>query len=226
MSWLKQTLSSTIGRKWIMSFTGLFLVLFLIGHLVGNLQLFINDGGQSFNIYAKFMTTNKFVKILSYVTYLSILGHVIYSVMLTGYNRKARPVSYKVSGSNANSPWTSRNMGVLGTIVLIFLVVHLQGFWYKMHWGPIGKVVYDGESYNDLYTVVAVAFQEWWIVALYVLAMFGLGFHLSHGFSSAFQTLGFNHKKYTPIIKTAGLLFAIIVPALFAAMPLYFFFIK
>ena len=225
MSWLKQTFTSTIGRKLIMSFTGLFLVLFLVGHLAGNLQLFINDGGQSFNIYAKFMTTNKFVKILSYVTYLSILGHVIYSIVLTSYNKKARPVSYKVSGGSS-SPWTSRNMGVLGTLVLIFLVVHLQGFWYKMHWGAIGEVTYDGQSYKDLYTVVAVAFREWWIVALYVIAMFGLGFHLSHGFSSAFQTLGLNHKKYTPIIKTLGLLFAIVVPALFAAMPLYFFFIK
>lgn len=224
MSWVSKTLSSTLGKKLIMALTGLFLILFLIGHVSGNTLLFKNDGGEAFNIYAKFMTTNPAVKILSYLTYISVLAHVIYSIILTRSNKTARPIGYAMSKSETNSAWSSRNMGILGTIVLIFIVVHLQGFWYKMHWGNLPMVEYNGEQYKDLYSIVQFAFQQEWLVALYVLSMVFLGFHLSHGFSSAFQTLGLNHVKYSPAIKKIGLAFSIIVPALFASMPLYIYF--
>ena len=115
-------------------------------------------------------------------------------------------------------------MGVLGTIILIFLVVHLQGFWAKMHWGEMPTVTYEGEVYKDLFLIVSEAFKQGWLVALYVLSMIFLGFHLSHGFSSAFQTLGLNHKKYSPAIKAIGTAYSILVPALFASMPLYIYF--
>lgn len=224
MSWVSKTLNSTLGRKLLMALTGLFLILFLIGHVSGNLLLFKGDGGQAFNEYADFMTTNQIVQILSIITYVSVILHVVYSIILTAYNKKARPIPYSVVNAGANSTWSSRNMGVLGTIIFIFLVIHLQGFWYKMHWGDLPKVTYDSGEYRDLYTVVNFAFQSEWLVALYVIAMVFLAFHLAHGFSSAFQTLGLNHKKYTPFIQFLGKAFAIVVPALFASMPLYIYF--
>ncbi|SHO63415.1 succinate dehydrogenase cytochrome b subunit [Algoriphagus zhangzhouensis] len=224
MSWVTKTFSSTLGRKLIMALTGLFLILFLTGHVSGNMLLFKGDGGEAFNIYAKFMTTNPAVKILSYLTYISVIGHVIYSIMLTSKNKSARPIGYAESKASTNSTMASRNMGVLGTIILIFLVVHLQGFWYQMHWGDLPVVEYDGESYKDLFSIVTFAFQNELIVAGYVIAMGFLAFHLSHGFASAFQTLGLNHVKYSPAIAAVGKIYAVVVPILFALMPLYIYF--
>ena len=219
MSWFTSTISSSLGKKLIMSLTGLFLIIFLIGHLAGNMQLFFaeNDGGLAFNIYAKFMTSNPAVMVLSYVTYISILGHVIYSIILTLHNKAARPVGYAVSTKDSQSMWTSRSMGVLGTFILIFLVIHLKGFWFEMHWGDIGV---DANGNKNLYAVVKAAYSQVWYVAVYVVSMLILAFHLSHGFSSAFQTLGINHKKYTPFIKFLGKAFAIVVPLLFALIPI------
>ena len=224
MSWVTKTFSSTLGRKLIMALTGLFLILFLTGHVSGNMLLFKGDGGEAFNIYAKFMTTNPAVKILSYLTYISVIGHVIYSIMLTSKNKSARPIGYAESKASTNSTMASRNMGVLGTIILIFLVVHLQGFWYQMHWGDLPVVEYDGETYKDLFSIVTFAFQNELMVAGYVIAMGFLAFHLSHGFASAFQTLGLNHVKYSPAIATVGKIYAVVVPILFALMPLYIYF--
>ncbi|MBB6328588.1 succinate dehydrogenase / fumarate reductase cytochrome b subunit [Algoriphagus iocasae] len=224
MSWVTKTLSSTLGRKLIMALTGLFLILFLTGHVSGNLLLFKNDGGEAFNIYAKFMTTNPAVKLLSWLTYISIIGHVVYSIILSRKNKSARPIGYSESKASTNSTAASRNMGVLGTVVLLFIVVHMQSFWAQMHWGSIPTVTYGGEEYKDLYSIVNAAFQVEWMVALYVIAMIFLGVHLSHGFASAFQTLGLNHKKYTPAIEGLGKFYCIVVPALFASMPLYIYF--
>jgi succinate dehydrogenase / fumarate reductase cytochrome b subunit len=219
MSWLTKSLSSTLGRKLLMAATGLFLIIFLVVHLIGNLQLLAEDGGEAFNVYAKFMTTNPVIKTTSYLLYATFLIHIIWAIILTANNRKARPVGYKVSGASTNSAWSSRNMGFLGSVIFIFLVIHLANFWWKMKFGDIPFVSYDGMEYKDLYTVVDNAFGELWIVALYVVAMIGLMFHLYHGFQSAFQTLGLNHPKYNPAIKVIGVAFAIIVPALFASIP-------
>lgn len=224
MSWVTKTLKSTLGRKLIMALTGLFLILFLTGHVSGNLLLFKGDGGQAFNMYAKFMTTNPAVKLLSYLTYISVIGHVIYSIALSNLNKSARPIGYAQSGASTNSTWSSRNMGILGTIILVFLAGHMYSFWFQMHWGGIPTVMIEGEEYKDLYSVVKVAFQQTWMVALYVVAMGFLGFHLSHGFASAFQTLGLNHVKYSPAIKAVGRVYCILVPVLFASMPLYIYF--
>jgi len=224
MSWVTKTLNSTLGRKLIMALTGLFLILFLTGHVSGNLLLFKGDGGQAFNMYAKFMTTNPAVKLLSYLTYISVIGHIIYSILLSQHNKSARPVSYSTSKGSTNSAWSSRNMGILGTIILIFLVVHLQGFWAQMHWGEVPTITYEGEVYKNLFLIVSEAFKQEWLVALYVISMVFLGFHLSHGFASAFQTFGINHKKYSPAIKAIGTAYAILVPALFASMPVYIYF--
>ncbi len=223
MSWVTKSFNSTLGQKLLMSLTGLFLILFLIGHVSGNMLLLKGDGGQAFNEYATFMTTNTGVIILSYLTYLSVIGHVVYAIILSSKNKSARPVKYDTNKSSSNSTWSSRNMGVLGTIILIFLVIHLQNFWYEMHWGGIPKVTYESGVHKDLFTVVTTSFSELWIVGLYVVSMIFLGFHLYHGFASAFQTLGLNHKKYTPAIKFIGSAFAIVVPALFALMPIFLY---
>lgn len=206
-----------------MALTGLFLILFLTGHVSGNLLLFKNDGGEAFNIYAKFMTTNPAVKLLSYLTYISIIGHVIFSIWLARGNKAARPVGYGVS-TPPSTTLSSRNMGILGTIILIFIVVHMQSFWAQMHWGDLPMVSYEGEQYKDLYSIVYFAFQNIWMVIGYVVAMAFLAFHLSHGFASAFQTLGLNHAKYSPAIAVIGKIYCILVPILFASMPVYIYF--
>lgn len=205
-----------------MALTGLFLILFLVVHLIGNLQLLKSDSGEAFNIYAQFMTSNPLIVVISYVNYAFILIHIVWSVMLTRRNRAARgPVGYALNKNS--SQWTSRNMGILGTFIFIFLVIHLRGFWYEMHWGGIPTAQYDGKEYKDLYAVVAVAYSQIGYVLLYVVSMALLAFHLFHGFGSAFQTLGLNHVKYNPVIKFIGVAFAVIVPALFALIPIYMY---
>jgi succinate dehydrogenase / fumarate reductase cytochrome b subunit len=269
-------LKSSLAKKYWMSFTGLFLCLFLSGHLAGNLQLIFSDA-LHFNQYALFMTTNPAVKILSYVTYISILFHAIDGILLTVQNRKARPIGYaKTDGSS--SSFSSRNMAVLGTIILVFIVTHMVNFWAVMHFdknmplqtisiGQAGQqqefyLTTDGgylpkaqvdqqmvkienrteffdaaanvkikEGYKDLHKITVAFFKDpkTGLIAtiLYVLAMFTLAFHLLHGFQSAFQSLGLSNPKYTPIIKKFGTAFAIIVPLLFAIIPVYIhFFLK
>ena len=202
-----------------MALTGLFLILFLVVHLAGNLQLLYNDEGRAFNIYAHFMTTNPLIKIIGYVNYTMIILHVIWAIILTRRNRSARgPEGYSVSDNS--STWPSRNMGILGSLIFIFLVIHLRGFWYEMHWGNIPTANYDGEDYRNLFAVVDAAYEQLWFVALYVVSMAILAFHLYHGFGSAFQTLGLNHVKYNGVIKTVGVAFSIIVPVLFALIPI------
>lgn len=215
MSWFNETMNSSLGKKMVMALTGLFLIIFLVTHLAGNLQLLTGDP-LAFNEYAKFMTTFLPVKIVSYVLYLSIIGHALYGLRLTLQNRAARPVKYAVSRPEANSAWSSRNMGILGTMILVFIVIHMKSFWYEMHWGELGL---DSNGNRDLFTVTVTAFSNPLYVLLYVVSMAALGFHLVHGFASAFQTMGWNHPKYTPLVKALGFGFAVLIPLLFALIP-------
>ena len=224
MNWFTNFFSSTIGKKLVMALTGLFIILFLVVHLIGNLQLLKGDSGQAFNIYAKVMTSNPIIKVISYVNYTVILMHVAWSIILTRRNRSARGKQRYAVVDNS-SHWTSRNMGILGAFIFVFILIHLRDFWYQMHyWEGIPKATYDGVEYKNLYDVVDYVYSQVWFVALYVVAMALLAFHLFHGFGSAFQTLGLNHVKYNPVIKFVGVAFAIVVPALFALIPLYMYF--
>src|SRR5690554_4349698 len=223
MNWFTTTFSSSLGKKLIMSFTGLFLIIFLIGHAAGNLLLFKNDGGQAFNEYAHFMSTNQLIFIVRIITFVSIIFHIIYSIVLTKNNSQARPVGYAVVKASPNTSWMSRNMGLLGLIVLIFLIIHLRTFLYEMSFGEVPYVEYESGVVKNLYAIVVDAFSKLWYTGLYVIFMVALALHLAHGFHSSFQTAGVRHKKYTPIIKKAGIAFSIIVPLLFAAMPIYLF---
>lgn len=223
MEWIVQTFRSSIGRKVIMALTGLFMCTFLVVHLAGNLQLLKADGGQAFNIYAKFMTSNPLIKFISYGNYAIILLHVFDGLFLTLQNRSARPTAYAYAAPKVGATWSSRNMGILGTIILIFLVIHMKSFWYEMHFGALPTAIYEGVEYKDLYKIVAEAFKMPIYSGIYVLSMAALGFHLVHGFASAFQSLGLHHSKYNQLIKTVGLGFAVIIPALYALIPVYMF---
>lgn len=215
-------LGSSLAKKYWMALTGLFLCVFLIAHLAGNLQLLdmSPEGQLKFNAYAKFMTTFPLVKAVSYLLYASILFHAFDGFLLAIQNRKARPVKYAYEKPGANSAWYSRQMALLGTLILVFLVIHMKAFWYEMHWGELGM---DADGNKDLYTLVAAAFAQPWYVALYVVMMGVLAFHLLHGFASSFQSLGLNHPRYTPIIRNVGVFFAVIVPIFFALIPVWMF---
>lgn len=222
MSWVTTFFTSSIGRKLIMSLTGLFLITFLVVHLIGNLQLLYNDGGQAFNVYAKFMTSNPFIKFTSYGLYAGILLHAIQGIILWRKNASSRPQRYAVA-SKSTSSFTSRNMGWLGMIVLIFILIHMYQFWFKMKIGDLGMATYDGVQVKDLYKLVSATYANPLFVIFYVLSMAAIGMHLWHGFGSAFQTLGLNHKKYTPFINTLGKIYAVVIPALFALIPIWMF---
>jgi len=271
-------LKSSLAKKYWMALTGLFLCLFLTGHLLGNLQLLSTgeNAALHFNQYALFMTTNPAVKVLSYLTYISIIFHAIDGIILTVQNKKARPINYVMNRPGKNTIWASRNMAVLGTVILVFIVTHMVSFWARMHFDkdmplqtvtitaggmpqefylttdggyvPKGQVLqgavviknrtefYDAaanvkikEGYKDLYKITVAFFKDAKLglvyTILYVISMIVLGFHLFHGFGSAFQSLGANNPKYNGLIKNFGKAFAIVVPLLFAVIPVFIHFI-
>ena len=219
-------LTSTIFRKVLAALSGLFLITFLIGHLVGNLQLFIPgvEGQTQFNKYAFFMTTNSIVKVLSIITYTAILLHVLITLYLAIQSRRARPVRYAVSSGNDNSDWSSRNMSVLGIIILFFLIVHMKSFWYKMHFGEMPyQYLSDGTKIKDLYLITTSAFQNPLYTFFYVFCMIALALHLKHGVESAIQTVGLKIPSYEKIFKYIGIIIALLIPAVFASIPVYLF---
>ncbi len=223
MNWFTTFMTSTLGRKLLMALTGIFLILFLAVHLAGNLQLLKDDGGRAFNVYAEFMSTNGLIQFISKGNFALILLHIVIALVLTIKNRNARGSERYAMTSGRSSIWASRNMGILGTFILIFLVIHLKDFWAQMHFGGVPTVSYDGKEVRDLASLVNEFFGKGWYVGLYVFCMGALGFHLWHGFESAFQTLGLNHLKYNAVISFIGRAFAIVVPALFALIPVMMF---
>jgi succinate dehydrogenase / fumarate reductase cytochrome b subunit len=223
MSWISVTLTSSIGRKVSMSLTGLFLISFLLVHLSGNFLLFKGDEGAAFNLYSHFMSTNPLIRVLEIGLVLGFVIHIYSALVLTRKNQAARPQGYAYTASNPKVSWFSRNMGLSGSIVLVFLIVHLLNFYFPFHYGFDKMVDIEGKQYKHMYLLVSTVFHdEWWYSILYILAMILLSFHLQHGFSSAFQTLGLEHKKYTPVIKGLGALISILIPLGFASMPIYF----
>ena len=209
--------SSSIGKKLIMGITGLFLILFLIVHCFINALIFMNDGGVTFNTGAHFMASNWIIRAGEIVLFVGLLLHIYQALRLTLDNQKARPVKYAVTNGQANSTWYSRSMGLLGALLLIFLIVHLSNFWVVSRF--TGIPTEDALGQEDLYAVMRQSFMDIRIVILYVLSMISLAYHLLHGFSSAFQTMGWNHKKYSPLIRAVGIWYSIGISLLFAAMP-------
>ena len=215
--------SSSLGKKYLMALTGLFLCSFLIIHFLGNIALFTNP--VQFNEYTRFMSSNPIIRVMEIVLVAGFLTHIIDAIMLTRANKKAQPVKYAMD--KKQSSWYSRNMGLTGSVILAFLVIHLQSFWYGYKFGsPAYATDSAGLPIKDMYTMVIEAFGEFWYSGLYVIAVTLLGIHLNHGFQSAFQSVGLRHKKYTPTIKMLGTAFSILITLGFVSFPIYFFIIQ
>jgi succinate dehydrogenase / fumarate reductase cytochrome b subunit len=214
----KQLFTSSIGKKFVMAFTGIFLMLFLIVHVGINSCVFLNDGGKTFNEMAHFMSHNWIMRILELGLFAGLFAHIVQGLMLWAQNNRARPVAYYQNNQSKNSNWYSRSMGILGSLLLVFLVVHLAHFF-------VGTKValYSGDKPHDLYLQMKVVFSEAWVVAVYLVGIVSLFWHLYHGFQSSFQTLGIHHKRYTTIIQALGTSYTVIVCLLFALMPIAFF---
>jgi succinate dehydrogenase / fumarate reductase, cytochrome b subunit len=218
MSTVRSPFLSSLGKKYLMALTGLFLVSFLVVHLAGNLLLY--KSAESFNIYSEFMATNVIIRVLEIGLVLGFGAHIIDGILLTIANRKARPEGYVKYEIKQTAVSFSRYMAVSGTIILAFLVVHLRSFTIEHRFINPGK--------ETAYELVTNAFSTgWggWYWLFYVVAIMLLGFHLNHGFQSAFQSLGFNHKRYSPILKKVGVGISALLVAGFISLPIYFRFI-
>ncbi|MFC1732128.1 succinate dehydrogenase cytochrome b subunit [candidate division KSB1 bacterium] len=216
---------SSVTKKFIMAFAGLFLITFLMIHLIINLLLLRNDSGELFNDAAHFMGTNILIKIMEVFLLLGFIIHIIFGVILQIQNWLSRPVRYRIEGYSHTS-FFSKFMIHTGIIVFIFLVIHFVNFYFiklGIVQAPEGvEVAPDGHI--DFYTAAVMLFQNYTYSIIYIVALIILAFHLNHAFQSAFQSLGLNHSKYTPVIKVLGILYSILVPLGFTIIPLYFLF--
>jgi succinate dehydrogenase / fumarate reductase cytochrome b subunit len=228
MTW-KHFFSSSLGKKYTMGLTGFFLITFLLVHCFINSMIFFNDGGETFNHWGHFMGSNLIIRVMEIGLFVFLIIHIVQGLILWKQNRAARPVRYAVTHPERNSTWYSRSMGLLGTLVLLFLILHLYHFWVPSRFGGMANIHpletttlgdYANQEAHNLYREMQIVFQNVWVVIIYVLGVFSLCWHLLHGFQSAFQTLGINHKKYTPVIKTIGFVYSIVICLLFALMPI------
>jgi|SRR6056297_314446 len=211
--------TSSVGKKFIMSVTGIFLILFLLVHLTVNSLLLV--GSEAFNEAAHFMVTNPVIRIIEPVLALGFIIHIIYSGYITLQNQTRRPIHFKLLNRRKSSTWPSRNMFILGGVILIFLVIHLADFYWKVRFGEISLV--PGTEMEDLYSLVSEKFIAlWWLDLIYVIGAVFLGLHLSHGFWSAFHTLGWNNDTWMKRLQWIGYILAVIIGAGFATIPLYF----
>lgn len=220
-------LTGSIGRKFVMSLSGLFLLVFIAVHLGINLLLIFDNTGELYNQGAHFMVTNPLIKIMEPILGLGFLIHIVWSFFLEYQNWKARPVRYAKRNVSGGSSWASRNMLVLGGLVLVFLIIHIMNFYVKMKiTHEVGSTSVAGVDMHDAYTLVKATFTHASygipLSIFYILGGALLGFHLSHGFWSAFHTLGLNNKHWMNRWRMIGRIYAIAVAVGFAIIPLYF----
>ena len=210
-------LATSIGRKIVMGITGLLLCTFLVAHLSGNLLLLKplfdpNDGGKAFNEYAEFMSKSPLIRIPEIIMFLGFIIHIGLAAKLTSQNRMARPQNYVFKVNDGKTSIFSKYMGVTGSIILIFLLIHLYSFFVKH------RIIGTEET---MYDTVKTAFSNPIYVIFYVVAQVLLVFHLNHGFQSGFQSLGFKkNPKWNSVIEKMGLWFSIIIPLGFAIIPI------
>jgi len=229
MTW-KSFFVSSIGKKLTMGLTGLFLITFLVVHCLINSMIFFNDEGETFNHWGHFMGSNLIIRTAEIGLFVFLIIHIVQGLMLWKQNRSARPVKYAVNKPQTNSKWYSRSMGLLGTLILMFLVLHLYHFWVPSRFGGMANVhaletttlgEYGNQEAHNLYKEMQIVFQNnLWVVIVYVLGVVSLCWHLLHGFQSAFQTFGINHKRYTPLLKSIGIIYSLVICVLFALMPI------
>ncbi|PKP49061.1 MAG: succinate dehydrogenase [Bacteroidetes bacterium HGW-Bacteroidetes-12] len=217
---------SSVGKKILMALSGFFLLLFLFQHFIINLLSIIS--ADAFNNVSFFMGTNPIVQFaIQPILLFGVVFHLIMGITLELKNKAARPIQYAMNKPNENSSWMSRNMVITGIMVLLFLGLHFYDFWI-----PEIKTKFIEGNMSGLNESGELRFHEELVhkfidpirVVLYVLSFVFLSLHLLHGFQSAFQSVGFNHKKYTPIIKKLGKLYAIIIPLGFVIIALFHFF--
>ena len=213
---------SSLVKKYWMALTGLFLITFLVVHATVNAMIFWNDGGVTFNMVAHFFGSNILIRTMEIVLFLGLIAHIVDGLMLWSENRAARPVKYAMEKGSANRSWYSASMGILGTLILLFLILHLWHFWVKSRGivGSLDELTPDAKGQKNLFLLMAETFRNPIVVVIYVLGCFSLFWHLLHGFKSAFQSLGLNHKRYNGFIALCGTAFSIIIPTLFALMPI------
>lgn len=214
---------SSLGRKYWMAASGLFLIIFLAQHFTINFLSVVS--ADAFNESSHFMGTNPFVQfILQPILMAGVVFHFVMGFVLEIQNRSARPIKYKVSSGTANATWMSKNMIISGTTILLFLLLHFIDFWFpEMH---TKYVLGDMSGLNEAgeyryYEELVEEFSNPLRVGVYILAFVFLSLHLLHGFQSAFQSFGLRHPKYTPFIKAFGNFFAIVIPAGFAVIAIY-----
>jgi succinate dehydrogenase / fumarate reductase cytochrome b subunit len=215
---MSKFVTSSIGKKVIMGLAGLFLCVFLVVHLIINLMVLMNDGGELYKLAVEFMTTNILIKIMEIFLFGGFILHIVYAIILQIANWMARPVRY-VKTNHSQTSFFSKYMIHTGMIVFVFLFIHFMNFYFvKLGWVAVPE---NAEGAHDFYNMVLNLFRNPVYSWMYVGFMAILAFHLHHAFQSAFQTIGWNNKKYTPIINFVGTAYAIVVPAGFAFIPLY-----
>jgi succinate dehydrogenase / fumarate reductase cytochrome b subunit len=228
MKW-SEFFTSSVGKKIVMAVTGLSLILFLIVHVTVNACIWAvvfvpGDNGEIFNKAAHFLGSTLVPRVLEIGLFLFILLHVVQGYVLEVKNRQKRGVGYHVKMGSQGSKWYRKSMGLLGTLILLFLIVHLADFWIPSRFGGLSEVYYDEKQYHNLYGKMVEVFQNPYIVILYILGCISLAWHLIHGFQSSFRTLGVNNNKYITMINATGIAFSIIVSLGFAMMPVSMFF--
>ncbi|MFH0761567.1 MAG: succinate dehydrogenase cytochrome b subunit [Bacteroidota bacterium] len=216
-------LNSSIGKKFLMSITGLFLITFLLVHLTMNSLILFDSTGELYNKAAHWMGTNPIIRIVEPVLAIGFILHIIYAGILTLLNQWARPVGYDKQNLWKSSTWASRNMFVLGSVVLIFLVIHISNFFWKMKF--TGSELLDQgatDGVENAYLLVTTFFIDWWWIDLvYILGALALGLHLTHAFWAAFQTLGWSNTKWRKRLDILGLIYTILVAGGFGLIPIW-----
>ena len=223
MKW-SELFTSSIGKKFVMGLTGLFLISFLVVHVGINACIWAMDGGEMFNKAAHFMGSTVVIRIAEVGLFVGIFLHAIQGLLLEFQNRKKRAIGYQVPMGNKGSKWYSRSMGLLGTIILIFLVIHWKHFWIPSRFQDMNEVTINGVAMHDLFSLMKETFSEGWVVIVYVLACISLAWHLMHGFQSAFRSLGVHNNRYLRLLNAIGIGFSVIVPLAFAMMPVSMYF--
>ncbi|HEY6063682.1 MAG TPA: succinate dehydrogenase, partial [Chitinophagaceae bacterium] len=203
MKW-SEFFTSSVGKKWVMALTGIFLILFLVVHVGLNACIWANDGGKMFNAGAHFMGSMIVIRIIEIGLLAGFLVHIIQGLVLEFQNRSKRKKGYKVSMGNKGSKWYSRSMGLLGTLILIFLIIHLSHFWIPNRSNQ-GWLL--GEEIN-LYERMKATFQNELVVIIYLLGCISLFWHLLHGFQSACRTIGVSNNKYLALFNSIGIGFS------------------
>ena len=210
-------LLSSISQKIIMGITGIILLIFVIGHLIGNLSIYA--GSNFFNTYAEFIQSKTVILWLtrSFLLF-CFLSHILLSICLTRKNRIARPIGYNNQNFN-KATFASRTMIISGSMVLMFLIFHIAHLTIGFICPEFCNII-DNAKRHDVYSMTVLSFQNFWISIIYIVAQIFLAMHISHAFSSAIQTFGLNRHKFSKLTRISSILLAILIFFLYISIPI------